>query len=56
MCEKIYNNCASPVKKLIVQGAAHAESYYKDMKAYEQALDVFFSERYDNKLYEEKVL
>lgn len=42
MCEKIYENCASPVKKkLIVKGAAHAESYYKDTKAYEEALDSF---------------
>lgn len=44
MCEEIYKNCASPTKKLIVPGAAHAESYYKDMKAYEQALDEFFAE------------
>lgn len=43
MCDEIYKNCASPVKKLIVQGAAHAESYYKDIKAYEQALDDFFA-------------
>lgn len=39
MCGEIYENCASPKKKLIVRGAAHAESYYKDMKAYEAALD-----------------
>ena len=41
MCEKIYENCASKKTKLIVKGAAHAESYYKDTKAYEQALDTF---------------
>ena len=42
MCERIYENCAAPVKKkLIVKGAAHAESYYKDTKAYEEALDSF---------------
>ncbi len=35
MCEKIYENCASDKKMLIVKGAAHAESYYKDMEAYE---------------------
>ena len=46
MCEEIYKNCASPVKKLIVPGAAHAESYYKDMKAYEQALDEFYAENF----------
>lgn len=41
MCDEIYENCASPRKKLIVKGAAHAESYYKDMEAYEQALNDF---------------
>lgn len=41
MCEKIYENCASPKQKLIVKGAAHAESYYKDTEAYEEALDTF---------------
>lgn len=41
MCEKIYENCASDKKMLIVKGAAHAESYYKDMDAYENALDNF---------------
>lgn len=41
MCEKIYANCASPKQKLIVEGAAHAESYYKDTAAYEQALNKF---------------
>lgn len=41
MCEKIYENCASPKRKLIVDGAAHAESYYKDTQAYENALNEF---------------
>ena len=41
MCEKIYENCASDKKMLIVKGAAHAESYYKDMEAYENAMDDF---------------
>ncbi len=41
MCETIYKNCTSPKQKLIVEGAAHAESYYKDTVAYEQALDEF---------------
>lgn len=39
MCEKIYENCASDKRMLIVKGAAHAESYYKDMEAYEHALN-----------------
>lgn len=41
MCEDIYENCASEKKKLIVPGAAHAESYYKDTAGYERALDEF---------------
>ena len=44
MCETIYENCASPKKKLIVEGAAHAESYYKDTDAYENALTEFIGE------------
>ncbi|MGN0334769.1 MAG: alpha/beta hydrolase [Lachnospiraceae bacterium] len=41
MCETIYENCASPKQKLIVEGAAHAESYYKAPEKYEEALDMF---------------
>ena len=41
MCDEIESNCASETKKLIVKGAAHAESYYKDMDAYENALNEF---------------
>ena len=41
MCHEIYDNCRSPKRKLIVEGAAHAESYYKDMEAYEKALTEF---------------
>lgn len=41
MCKEIYDYCTSPKKMLIVDGAAHGESYYKDMKAYEAALDEF---------------
>lgn len=44
MCHEIYDNCASPKRKLIVEGAAHAESYYKDMEAYEKALSEFAEE------------
>lgn len=44
MCDEIYENCASPKKKLIIKGASHAESYYKDTAAYEKALDEFLSE------------
>lgn len=41
MCEQIYENCSSPATKLIIPGAGHAESYYKDTAAYEQAMDSF---------------
>lgn len=41
MCEELYQNCASPKKKMIVKGAGHCESYYKDPKQYEKALDDF---------------
>lgn len=44
MCEEIYANCASPKRKVIIKGAAHAESYYKDTAAYEKALDEFTQE------------
>ncbi len=44
MCNEIYDCIASPKKKLIVDGAAHAESYYKDTEKYEQALTEFFQE------------
>ena len=41
MCETIYENIASPKKKLFIEGAAHAECYYKDTIAYENALTEF---------------
>ncbi len=41
MCHEIEANCASEVTKLIIPGAAHAESYYKDMEAYENAMTEF---------------
>lgn len=44
MCDEIYDNCGSPKRKLIVEGAAHAESYYKEMEIYEKALDEFAEE------------
>ncbi|MCM1173846.1 MAG: alpha/beta hydrolase [Blautia sp.] len=41
MCCEIYENCRSPKRKLIIEGAAHAESYYKNMERYEKELDAF---------------
>ncbi|MDO4261257.1 MAG: alpha/beta hydrolase [Eubacteriales bacterium] len=39
MCDEIYENYGAEKQKLIVEGAAHAESYYKNREAYENALD-----------------
>ncbi|MCD8037687.1 MAG: alpha/beta hydrolase [Lachnospiraceae bacterium] len=44
MCNEMYECCASPKKLLIVEGAAHAESYYKDTEKYEQAMTEFFDD------------
>ncbi|MDE6312955.1 MAG: alpha/beta hydrolase [Lachnospiraceae bacterium] len=44
MCDEIYENCASQKKKVIIKGAAHAESYYKDTQKYEEALNEFLEE------------
>lgn len=44
MCDEIYEHCASPKRKLIVAGAAHAESYYKDMESYEKELTAFIGQ------------
>ena len=44
MCDELYENCHSKKRRLIVEGAAHAESYYKDMETYEKALDEFAEE------------
>lgn len=44
MCRELYDHCASPKQILIVDGAAHGESYFKDMKAYESALDEFLKD------------
>lgn len=44
MCDEIYEHCASPKRKLIVPGAAHAESYYKDTESYERELTEFIGQ------------
>ena len=49
MCYEIYDNCHSPKRKLIVEGAAHAESYYKDMATYERVLGEFAEDIFSNK-------
>lgn len=44
MCNTMYENCSSPKKKLLIEGAAHAECYYKDTDAYESILTEFIGE------------
>ena len=44
MCDEIYEHRGSKKRKLIIEGAAHAESYYKDMESYEEALTEFIGE------------
>ncbi len=44
MCNTIFQNCTSSKRKVIIEGAAHAESYLKNIEAYENALDQFFGE------------
>ncbi len=44
MCERIFESCSAPKRKLIVEGAAHAESYYKAMETYESALNDFIDD------------
>lgn len=43
MCHEIYKNCASRKDILIVEGASHAEAYYKDTKAYQEKIKTFFA-------------
>lgn len=44
MCQELYDCCASKKKILIVEDAAHGESYYKNMNLYESALDEFIED------------
>lgn len=44
MCHEIYDNCQTKKKLLVVEGAAHSESYYKNTKDYEEALDWMIEE------------
>ena len=45
MCEEIYAACPAPKEKLIVHGAGHCESFYKDRENYEAALTGFLERR-----------
>lgn len=47
MCHELYEACPTAKRKLIVEGAAHAESYYKDMETYEKEWTRFAEECLD---------
>ena len=44
MCNELYDSCASKKQILIVEGAAHGESYFKEMATYEKTLDTFIED------------
>lgn len=41
MCHTLYDNCAAKKDILIIDGAVHAEAYYKDRRAYEDKMREF---------------
>lgn len=41
MCHEIYENCSTPKDILIVKGAGHAESYYKETEKYEEKVSEY---------------
>lgn len=41
MCHEVYDACLAPKKKLIIDGAGHAESYLKATETYERELTKF---------------
>ena len=43
MSRKIYRNCASSAKLVIIPGAGHCEAYYKNPELYEKELTDFIS-------------
>lgn len=43
MCHELFENCSSPKAFLAVEGAGHAEAYYKETSAYEAAIKDFLS-------------
>lgn len=45
MCREIYRNCMVPKDVLIVSGAGHVESFYKDREQYENKLTEFLEKR-----------
>ena len=44
MCDEIYGTYAGPKRMVIVDGAAHAESYYKNVEQYETELETWIKE------------
>ena len=46
MCDRIFEKYGASKRKLVIEGAAHAESYFKDMKQYESTLDEWLEEEW----------
>ena len=45
MCHELYSACLAPKGKLIVEGAGHAEAYYKNTEVYQHAVLAFLREK-----------
>ena len=39
MVYELWGACASPKELLVIEGASHAEAYYKDSRRYEHAVE-----------------
>ncbi len=46
MVYELYDACRAPKDLLVVQGASHAESYYKDTESYEKAVKKLISQTF----------
>lgn len=44
ICQELYESYAGKVQKVVIEGAGHAEGYYKDPAAYKKAMDEFVEE------------
>lgn len=45
MCRELYESCTAPKDILIIEGAGHAESYYKETKKYEEKVKALLEGR-----------
>ena len=44
MVYELYDACTAPKELLVIHNASHAESYYKDTAAYENAVNKFINQ------------